>query len=117
MDSPRTLGQAQRLYGRLLPRLLDYILESGYEYTWGDAFRDPRVFGEIGEHLGYGHPRSAHKRRLAIDLNLFKDEVYLQKTEDHKPFGEWWEQQHGLCRWGGRFEDGNHYSLECGGIK
>jgi len=111
------LGEAQRLFMRLLPRLVDYIHEQGYECTVGDAYRDPRVFGEIGESMGYGHRRSGHKKRLAIDLNLFKDGVWLQKTEDHAPIGEWWKKQHELCRWGGDFQDGNHYSLEWEGIK
>jgi hypothetical protein len=26
--------------------------------------------------------------------------------------GEFWEGLHPLCRWGGRFNDGNHYSIE-----
>lgn len=114
---PRTTGEAQRLFMRLLPRLIDYIHEQGYECTGGDLFRDPRVFGEVGERLGYGHPKSVHKLKMAIDINLFKDGAYLSKTEDHEPIGTWWEKQHELCRWGGRFEDGNHYSLEWGGIK
>ena len=107
-----TLGEKQRLFGTMLPRLLDYILSCGYQYTLGDAYRDPKVFGHVGERLGYGYARSNHKRRLAIDLNLFKDGVYLDKTKDHQPIGEWWEAQHALCRWGGRFNDGNHYSME-----
>ena len=106
------LGEKQQLFGVLLPKLLNYILDSGYTYTLGDAYRDPRVFGEVGERLGYGHAKSGHKRRLAIDLNLFKDGVWLSKTEDHQPIGEWWEAQNELCRWGGRFMDGNHYSME-----
>lgn len=115
--TPTTTGEAQRLFMRLLPRLIDYIHSKGYECTAGDAYRDPRVFGEVGERLGYGHPKSNHKRRMAFDVNLFKDGAYLSKTEDHKPFGEWWQKQHPLCRWGGEFEDGNHYSLEWDGIK
>lgn len=110
------LGDQQRLFMRLIPRLLDKAHEMGYELTLGDGFRDPRVFGNVGERIGYGHPRSAHKQRLAIDLNLFKDGVYLQTSEDHRPLGEWWEQQHELCRWGGRFNDGNHYSMEYNGV-
>lgn len=117
MTAPRTTGEAQRLFARLVPRLIDYIHEQGYECTLGDAYRDPRVFGELGEHLGYGHRNSVHKLRMAIDLNLFKDGVFLQKTEDHEPIGVWWEQQHPLCRWGGRFNDGNHYALEWRGVK
>lgn len=64
-----------------------------------------------------GVRNSTHLFQLAIDLNLFKDGVFLSTTEDHRPFGEWWEQQAPDARWGGRFKDGNHYSLEFGGVK
>jgi hypothetical protein len=71
----------------------------------------------MGVKLGYSHPSSNHKQRLAIDFNLFKDGVFLQGTEDHRPLGEYWESLDPLCRWGGRFNDGNHYSIEHEGIK
>ena len=81
--------------------------------TFGDAFRDPRVFGHVGVKEGYGRKFSNHKIKLAIDLNLFKDGVYLTKTSDHEFAGLFWEEMGG--EWGGRFEDGNHYSLEHNG--
>lgn len=103
-------------FTRMLPRLIDKVHEAGFECTLGDGFRDPRVFGGIGVKLGYGHPKSAHKQKLAVDLNLFKvDGTFLSATEAHRVIGEWWESQGGT--WGGRFEDGNHYSLEHQGIK
>lgn len=107
-----TLGQKQRAFAKLVARLLDKAHELGYEVTLGDAYRDPRLHGAFGEKKGYGRSRSCHKLRLAIDLNLFKDGKYLVSTEDHRPLGEWWEKQHDLARWGGRFQDGNHYSFE-----
>ena len=109
-----SLGQKQELFMRLLPLLLIKALQLGYDMRGGDLFRDPRVHGAAGESLGYGHRNSCHKLKLAIDLNLFLGGIFLQETEDHRELGEWWEQQHELCRWGGRFKrpDGNHYSLE-----
>lgn len=118
-----TLGDKQRLFTKLLPRLLDKLHEMGFHATLGDAYRDPRVHGPVGVRLGYGHPKSGHKLRLAIDLNLFIDTDgdgdldYVETTERHRPLGEWWEAQHPLCRWGGRFQDGNHYSIEHEGIR
>ena len=106
-----TLGAKQELFMRMLPRLIDKAHELGFEIRGGDLFRDPRVHGAVGEKLGYGHKNSCHKVKLAIDLNLFKDGHYLPSTEDHRELGEWWEKQNELCRWGGRFADGNHYSL------
>lgn len=118
-----TLGEKQRLFAKLVPRLIDKAHELGFAVTLGDAFRDPRVHGHIGVKMGYGHPKSAHKHKLAIDLNLFLDVDgdgdldFIETTERHRPLGEWWETQHSLCRWGGRFNDGNHYSLEHEGVK
>ena len=102
-------------FSRLIPRLIDKAYELGFEVTLGDAYRDPRLHGNVGQKLGYGHPYSCHKMRLAIDLNLFKDGKFLTTTEDHRPLGEWWESVGGT--WGGRFDDANHYSFEWEGHK
>lgn len=59
---------------------------------------------------------SLHTLGLAVDLNLYTpDGTYLDKSDDHRELGEWWEAQHPLARWGGRFGDGNHYSFTYGG--
>jgi hypothetical protein len=99
----------------MVSRLIAKIYELGYEGTIGDGYRDPRVFGAMGVRMGYSSANSNHKQRLAIDINLFRNGVFLQTTEDHRPIGEWWESQGGT--WGGRFNDGNHYSLEHNGFK
>lgn len=99
----------------MVPRLLDKIDAAGYECTLGDGYRDPRLHGAMGIKKGYGHYKSAHKLRLAIDLNLFKDGEFMASSESHKQFGEFWESIGGS--WGGRFNDGNHYSLEHEGVK
>ena len=108
-----TLGQKQRKFTLMVAQLIQYAYLHGYEITLGDAYRDPRVFGKIGTKLGYGRARSNHKKRLAIDLNLFKDGKYLTTDKDHEPLGIFWEEMGGS--WGGRFNDGNHYSLEHNG--
>lgn len=105
-----TLGQKQRKFSLMVAKLIIWAYDNGYEVTMGDAYRDPRVFGVVGVNEGYGRSRSNHKIRLAVDLNLFKNGVYLTETEDHLPLGEYWESIGGS--WGGHFNDGNHYSLE-----
>lgn len=112
-----TLRQKQSRFAVMVGRLLAEITHRGYEATLGDTYRDPRLHGVIGVKLGYGHQKSAHKNRLAIDINLFRDGVFLDSTEDHEPLGVWWEKLAPDARWGGRFKDGNHYSLEHEGIK
>ena len=138
-----TLGQKQRIFAGLVGRLLVKIYESGYSCSLGEATRSDEQAvinsygedkrGQLAQDLASKYPAlslaianngggngillSLHRDKLAIDLNLFNGLSYLPSTEDHKPFGEWWEQQHELCRWGGRFNDGNHYSMEHQGRK
>ena len=102
-----TLRDKQSLCVVMGGRLIAEATALGYQLPLGDAYRDPRV--------PYGHPRSLHTLRLAIDLNLFKDVRFLVATADHRPLGEWWESIGGT--WGGRFADGNHYSLAHGGMQ
>lgn len=111
----KRLGTKQRIFSRMVADLILFAYERGYELTLGDAYRDPRVFGPVGTRKYYSSANSLHKERLAIDLNLFKDGAFLTRTEDHKELGEFWEAIGGT--WGGRFNDGNHYSIEHNGRK
>lgn len=96
-----SLSRKQGKFARMVALLIQYAEHLGYYVTFGDAYSKP----EFGRH----RENSLHYIRLAIDLNLFKDGVYLTKTSDHKPLGVFWESIGGS--WGGRFGDGNHYSL------
>jgi len=111
----KRLGTKQKYFVRMLADLILFAYERGYEISLGDAYRDPRVFGIPGTKKSYSAANSLHKSRLAIDLNLFKDGEFLQNTSDHKELGLFWEAIGGT--WGGRFGDGNHYSIEHNGKK
>ena len=109
------LLEKQQRFTRMFADLLHFAHTRGYEVTLGDAYRDPRLHGGMGVKVGYGSAWSNHKLRLAADLNLFKDGKFLTDTKDHEPLGLYWESIGGA--WGGRFKDGNHYSLEHEGRK
>lgn len=109
------LGEKQRRFTLMVAKLVTYAYENGYELSYGDAYRDPRLHGQLGTKAGYGHRNSCHKLRLAVDFNLFKDGEYKNMTADHEPLGEYWESLGGT--WGGRFNDGNHYSLKHGEMR
>jgi hypothetical protein len=111
-----TLREKQSLFAHLVARLILGAIDLGYEVTLGEAWRSKET-AEAYAKKGKGIKASLHRSRLAIDLNLFRDGKYLTSTEDHRELGEWWEKQHELCRWGGRFKrrDGNHYSMAHGG--
>lgn len=111
-----TLREKQSLFVRLSGLLIEWAYQQGYELTYGEAWR-PSVTADIYRQQGKGISNSNHLRRLAVDFNLFRAGRWLTSTEDHEPLGAYWESLHELCRWGGRFGDGNHYSLEHEGVK
>lgn len=110
-----TLGQKQELFSYMLGLLLLEAQRRGYRVRVGEVWRSDAAWRATPR--GKRGLRSVHQDKLAVDLNLFRDGIYLDKTEDHQELGEWWERQHPLAHWGGRFGDGNHYSLEHRGIK
>lgn len=112
-----TLGDKQRAFTRMIADLIIFAYEQGYGLTFGDAYRDPRVHGQVGEKKSYSSANSNHKSRLAIDLNLFVKGKYITNGDHpaYKALGEYWESLGGS--WGGRFNDANHFSLEHNGRK
>jgi hypothetical protein len=114
-----SLSKAQQQFTADIAELILYIYANGYSATFGDAYRAPLSHGKMGEFKAYGRARSAHKQRLAVDLNLFdRDGNYLTDTESHRMFGTYWKSLNQKNRWGGDFNepDGNHYSREHWGI-
>lgn len=134
-----TLGQKQRIFSRLVGLLLLKAYALGLEVSLGEVLRSPErairnsetcrhCKQHISEHgtsdycpkgptkfKAVGIADSLHCLKLAVDLNLFKNGRYLQATKSYRELGLWWEKQHELCRWGGRFGDGGHFSLAHGG--
>lgn len=114
-----TLLDKQQIFPHLLSNLFDFCADHGYKVTLGEAYR-PKETAALYERQGRGISNSLHCSRLAVDLNLFKDGVFLTKTEDYELVGKFWE---GLstdeyeCTWGGRFKDGNHFSVSHNGAK
>lgn len=109
-----TLLEKQHKFTNMVAQLILRIYNRGYQASLGEAWRSASEAQRL-QRLGKGIGKSLHTQRLAIDLNLFKDGQYLDSSEDHKEFGEFWESIGGS--WGGRFGDGNHYSLEHEGRK
>ena len=83
-----------------------------YRLTKGDAYRDPRAFGN-GK--GYGRKTSLHKSRLAQDWNLIINGKLQHDNEAHREIGEAWASMSSDASSGVDFADGNHYSLKHGG--
>lgn len=115
---PETLRQKRCRFTRDLAALINHAIFLGYEVAINEAYRPPAM-ARINADLGKGTMNSLHIDGLAADLNLYKDGKYLDKTEDHRALGEWWEMLGKDYRWGGRFKrpDGNHYSITPDGVR
>lgn len=115
-----TLSEQQRLFAKLIGQFIVWIYEQpGYEVTGGEWQRtQPQA--EANAASGAGIANSLHLLRLALDLNLFVNGAYQADTELYRPLGDHWKSMHSLARWGGDFTtrpDGNHFSLEWGGVR
>ena len=100
-----TLKEKRILFTSLVPKLINKMIDDGYKPMLG---RD-----------GMKHMKnSLHFDGLAVDVDLCDSNgKYLPDTESHKPFGEFWCGLNELCRWGGAWGDGNHYSVTDTGRK
>lgn len=113
------LAQKQRAFPHLLARLFARAAELGYEITLGEAWRAPETAAQYAKE-GRGISNSLHTQRLAIDLNLFRGGKFLTRTDDYRELGEFWESLSTPeleCCWGGRFNDGNHFSVGHAGVR
>lgn len=105
----------QHQFALSVARLIQWIDENGYQLSGGEWWRPPETAAMYAKQ-GKGIVSSLHCDRIALDLNLFKDEVALVTKEDWLPVGEFWESlsDSGLeHKWGGRFErvDVYHFSI------
>lgn len=114
-----SLREKQSKFVRLIAELIIFAWQNGYEFTFGEAQRSIPEAKRLHD-LGIGSENSLHIIRLAIDLNLFKNGIYKTSTEDYRKLGEFWESLSTAdynCCWGGRFNDGNHFSISHEGRK
>lgn len=116
--SIRTLSEKQQHFVLLICSVIRWADKIGYKITFGEAYRTPEQ-AALNAQKGTGIVNSLHIKRLAIDLNLFKNGEYLTATEDYRMIGEYWKSLDPDCAWGGDFSkpDGNHFSLMHEGVR
>ena len=108
------LGKAQELFVGLSIALIEFTLDQGYQLRYGETYR-PQEMQDLYFARGSTKTKnSQHTKKLAIDLLLFKDGVYLKDAYDYAFMGEYWETLSAYCHWGGRIKlllDANHFEL------
>lgn len=109
-----TLKEKRWLFSQLICEHGLWITSQGWHWAFAEGMdrittKDPTSDHKVG---------SLHNIGLAQDIDLYDAEGrYVTDTKTHMFSGIAWEKLHPLCRWGGWFGDGNHYSLEYEGRK
>ena len=112
MGNMETLAKKQIRFSGYVKDLLVYADILGFEYRIDYVRRC--------EDCLVGHIKSCHKSRLAVDILFHSDGKLVKDGSPDGPLkelGEFWESLAPDCRWGGRWRDGGHFSLEHQGIK
>jgi len=106
-----TLGETQEEFSRDLAMLILWAYAQGYAIRMGEVLRSKEQ-AQWNVDSGKGIADSNHLRKLAADLNLFRDGQYMAESSDHVELGKYWKSLHPDNVWGGDFKrrDGNHYS-------
>lgn len=110
--------QKRWLFSKFFAQLVLKAIDLGFHPAI-DQIKRTTLEASSNAKTGSGIVNSLHTLGLAGDLLLYKNGQYLKSSEDYRELGEWWENLHELCRWGGRFKraDGNHFSIEHNGIR
>ena len=112
-----TYREARCRFSEALAELVLHARDLGYEIAFNEVMDRVTEKDPTTDHM----KGSLHELGLAADMDLYKGGVYQSTTEAHEPLGTWWEvrgKNLGLpLAWGGRFKDGNHYSLAWQGRK
>ncbi len=103
----------QSKFAGMVAQLILFAHSTGLEVTFGEAWR-PDEMQKIYFEKGLSETlTNVHGKRLAIDLNIFFNGVWLTKGEDYRKMGEFWEMLGGT--WGGRFGiDKKDYKIKVG---
>jgi peptidoglycan L-alanyl-D-glutamate endopeptidase CwlK len=84
-------------------KLIEFAKNEGYKITGGELYRTAEqqaIYFNEGKSKA---KMSQHQKRLAIDLNVFKNGNLTYEKADIEPLGKFWESLNKKNRWGGNF--------------
>ena len=109
------LIESQKIFALNVGYLIHYIYCIGLTCTFGEAYRTAEQ-AEIYANEGKGIINSLHRKRLAIDLNIFSPSgELLTSIEALADIGKEWEKFNSKNRWGGNFKkrpDTDHFEMQ-----
>ena len=85
-------------------KLVQFATDNGFVVTGGELHRTPEqqaIYVKTGRSKTMN---SNHIKRLAIDLNFFKDGKLCYDKVALSPVGDYWQSLNANNRWGGYFK-------------
>lgn len=109
--------QVQSLFIQQVADLIRKAAELGFHIAAGELYRTPEQQAMNIKNGRSSTMSSQHLKRLAIDLNFFRDDAngqagLITDLEQLRPLGEYWENLDPANTWGGRwnnFKDLTHF--------
>ena len=105
-----TLREKQSIFAKNIAKLILFAFENGFEITLGEAYRttgqqllyfEGYTLKKIGSSLKLCKTtpksktlKSKHIDKLAVDINLFRDGVYLTDKDSFRQLAEYWTKLH-----------------------
>ena len=99
------LSDQQFEFAKDIIRLMLWMVERGYKFTFGEAWRPDemqRIYYEQGK--SKIKTRGRHGDRLAFDFNIWVNGKLSYKKKDLQVIGDYWESLHPYNRWGGNWK-------------
>jgi len=99
-----SLSDKQKIFTENIGKLIAFAFANGFRLTFGEVYRtaeQQKIYFDSGRSKTMN---SRHLDRLAVDFNVFRDSVLLNKPVDFKPLGDYWEGLHEDNRWGGDWD-------------
>jgi len=99
-----TLSQEQAAFLLDACKLIQYATDQGFAVTGGELARTPEqqaIYVQTGRSKTL---QSNHLKRVAIDLNFFKDGKIIWDKATLAQLGAYWESLNPKNRWGGNFK-------------
>lgn len=107
-----SLSEQQAIFLKHACKLIEHATSLGFMVTGGELYRtaeQQQIYVKTGRSKTM---ESYHLRRLAIDLNFFKDGQLIYDKKVLQPLGDFWESLDTKNSWGGNwnsFKDIPHF--------
>jgi hypothetical protein len=99
-----TMGEKQQKFALMLAEFIIWLNKNNYTVRIGEVWR-PIEMQEL--YLKTGKTRakySKHQDKVAADLAIFKNGIWLKSKEELNNIGKYWENMDVDNRWGGNFQ-------------